>query len=197
MNFPENFNFINKKKQKEILKKSVHFQPIGHETPIRNILTTKDNQFIVTASDDSICIWDQEHGAIKSRFECKSKQPKPPKPKYRLYAKPKSKPEPKIKTNTLKYPLAITSDNNYILIGLNLGIKVIEIANPENWFFLIAHTKKVKFLKMCPNNKYVISSSNDNTIKIWNIFERKLYWDILYKRLNIDLIEKALLYQYL
>ena len=63
-------------------------------------------------------------------------------------------------------------DNKLMSDSKNLR-KIIKDIEKHYQLFIEGHTRLIKQIKVTSDDKYIISSSEDNTIRIWNILENR------------------------
>ena len=121
----------------------------AHTSVIRSILITKDNQYIISASNDrKIRIWNYQYQVQE----------------FVLIGH----------TNVVSC-IATTSDSKYLVSGSwDTTIIIWSLHDKVQESLLKSHTNLVDNLKITSNDLYIVSSSSDNTIGIWNIQNRML-----------------------
>lgn len=112
-----------------------------------------------------------------------------------------------IESNRTKLSLPLFTDGNSSILTqsvshdkkigavsrLNNLIEIIDLEKLEHKFFLNKHTDKINDIKFSRDNAILFSSSNDKTIKIWNLSKGKLISSIKYKYKvnNIELLDNS------
>ena len=68
----------------------------------------------------------------------------------------------------------LTKDNHFFIYSSDLTIKVRDLSKKQQIANFQGHKSKINGLILICNGKYLISSSFDNTIRVWNLSKKKL-----------------------
>lgn len=117
---------------------------LGHEKSINCVAFTKDSKYLLSCSDDcSVIVWDLESFTIDWALK-KSIIP--------------------IKTLSCDY-----LNTNFAVSLSEAKISLINFASKSEIFIFSGHSGQINCLSFTSDNKYLISGSNDRSIKIWNL----------------------------
>lgn len=129
--------------------------PLGHSGKIYNILFTPDGTKIISVSEDkSIRIWDTKTGEMISKFESQVGDG----PEGMFYASAIS-PNGKLLA-VGGYPVD-EEKKNYIII--------IDIEKGEQVSTAVGHENVINTLDFDASGKYLVSGSDDGTIRVWKV----------------------------
>jgi len=126
----------------------------GHSGSIRGVVITQSKNFIYSISSDCcVCQWD--NSVKESRYSERARI------------------EPKVNwlmqhRNTPTRIINIGSSDDVITASNDFLLKVWE-ASTGSCAVLDSHTDYVSYAKLCPNERFLVSCSWDNSSKIWDI----------------------------
>lgn len=116
----------------------------GHTKPVNSLCITPERKRIVSASDDNtIRIWD-----INST-QC-----------LQIFA---------VIWNTIIRSICITPDGRRIIAGCEMELIIFDFDNGEYIFNLYGHKGYINSVCVTFDGLFVISASNDNSIRVWNL----------------------------
>lgn len=79
------------------------------------------------------------------------------------------RPVKKIKTHPIS-TLSFFPDGNKVAIGsYDKTISILDMETEKEVYNLISHASTIRSISISQNNKYLISSANDSTTKVWNL----------------------------
>jgi len=143
------------------------FLKLGNPTDIKHGSMSADGKYLLTSSEELICnltMWDLEKKQIINQFKS---------------------PIDSLSTFALSKDGTFTifgSDNGEMLLFNNKTWKTIQTFNEDN--------KSIKALLFVSNDKYIISSTSDKTLKKWDINGSKLVQSIKTKETYVSLFLK-------
>jgi WD40 repeat protein len=128
---------------------------MGHSAKIQNLNFTPDGTKVISiAEDKSIRLWDVSSGEMLKKFESQIGDG----------------------SNGMLYASAISPDGNLLAIGgytvapdNQVYIAIIDIIKGIQVATAIGHTNVINSLAFTSNGKYLVSGSDDGTIKVWKV----------------------------
>jgi len=92
----------------------------------------------------------------------------------------------------LSSSVLISSDRKKIILGssfdTDFNINILDIQSKKLLNKLIGHTAFIRKLYFSPNEKFVISLSNDKSIKVWDTFQGKLLYTFMIDKIKHDIL---------
>jgi len=123
---------------------------IGHIGKIRDIIVSKSGDIISASTDKTIRVWDSKTGKEKRKILGQIG----------------------VGNRGVIYAIALSNDEKYLAVGGYLGGGQIRLYNYQSGKLLAllrSHTSTVIDLNFSKDGHYLLSSSADKTVKIWNM----------------------------
>ncbi|XP_070559643.1 NACHT domain- and WD repeat-containing protein 1-like [Ptychodera flava] len=118
----------------------------AHSDAVYCVAITNNGKWLVSgAADDSLIVWSLRTGEIIHRL-----------PEIHSYY-------------YLHAPLTTTHDSCRAVSVDNVNISVHDIIEGKRLQTLKGHTNAISCLKVTPDDKYIVSASDDTTVRIWNM----------------------------
>lgn len=138
---------------------------MGHSAKIQNLNFTPDGEKIISVSEDkTVRVWNAATGEMLKKFESQIGDG----------------------SNGMLYASAISPDGNllaaagYTITPDNQGfIVIIDINKGVQVATALGHTNVINSLAFTGNGKYLVSGSDDGTIKVWGVNNSPAYKDVL------------------
>ncbi|MDV3347880.1 WD40 repeat domain-containing protein [Leptothoe sp. LEGE 181152] len=116
----------------------------AHKEAINAVAVTPDNQMIISASDDKrIKFWCLQSGKCLHSEEY----------------------------DDAVTSIAITHNNEYVFLAVDNSVKIIQVKSKDIVCSIPAHSERINLLLLSSNSENLISISDDETIKVWNLSE--------------------------
>ena len=138
----------------------------GHRASANSISLTSDNKYIFFCS----C---EKPQSILFNFYGRTKYV------FHVWNLQKKKKESSIEGKSFVSCLVITNDNHYIVTGsgqsdiLDFSIKIWVIKKKKCESILYGHSDSIQAIAITRDDKYIISGSNDYTVRIWNFRDKR------------------------
>ena len=177
---------IEKKTQEMTLK--------GHNDNVNTLALSRDGKFLVSAGKDSLFYWaltsDSEHFSLCNCFSGITCMAISPNQKKIVYGnknlslsilKLKNRKKKSIAQYELKYTIAIafSPSGKFLVIGcIDRIVSIIDFKTKHLLNSFDGHSGKIKSVVFSPDENFVISSSNDKTLKVWNREKNELAFNI-------------------
>lgn len=123
---------------------------VGHIGKIRDIIVTKSGDIISASTDKTIKVWDSITGKEKRKILGQIG----------------------VGNGGVIYAIALSNDEKYLAVGGYLGGNKIRLYNYQNGklvAILKSHTSTIIDLNFSKDGHYLVSSSADKTVKIWDM----------------------------
>jgi WD40 repeat protein len=128
----------------------------GHVEKITTVAASSDNRFFVSGSIDSmIVIWKNAGSVISSDLKLH----------HNINRAQKDK---------MPITVAVTLDDKHVVSGSGQTIGIWDISNGTLHSHIDAHHDNITQILFTPNNKYLVSCSEDTTIAFWRVSDWEL-----------------------